>query len=300
MFGPNTHFDHLVSISYSHREKKFFDLYLEVTTLFKTTFHLYDFDILFIPGSGTVGVEAAVFSARDRIEVIGHDGTFRDRWMALSRTYNAGRGKRRSIPLYCQLETSVSRRYVSDGMPAIVDGISAFPYYLPPPNTQIYITATNKGLLSFVGLSIVMVRNSFWGELLDDRVFSYLNLSRYRAFAHQLQTPSTTATHIFEHLKSVLQTFNLDEYRARIDRVSDKLVEGIGTEFIIGDRRGPVITARMDAFPTGFAQNCNLYGYWIGKSSYQFFTYSQNESDYEAFLAQLNGARNQARGSYVH
>ena len=291
MFGPNTYFEHLVRIAYSHREKKFFDLYSEVTERFKTLFGLQDFDILFVPGSGTVGIEAMMFSLRGRLEVIGHDGTFKERWTALSKTYNDHRKGRGLTPMYCQLETSCSRYFAGDGRGAIIDGISAFPYYLPPPEAQIYVTASNKGLLSFVGLSIVMVRRSFWNHLIDEDQFSYLNLRRYKSYADQSQTPSTTATHIFEHLNQVLSNFDLNAYRARLDRIAGRLVEGIGEEFIIGDRKGPVITARLDAFPPSFARENNLYGYWIGKSNYQIFTFSQAEADYDRFLAALKTAR---------
>jgi aspartate aminotransferase-like enzyme len=291
MFGPNTYLEHLVKITYSHRERKFFDLYYEVTERFQRVFGLQDFDILFVPGSGTVGIEAAMFSVRSRVEVIGHDGIFKDRWAALSETYNACRKRGPSTPLYCQLETSCSRFFAGDGRGAIVDGISAFPYYLPPAHAQIYVTSSNKGLLSFVGLSIVMVRRSFWGELVDENRFSYLNLRRYKSYAEQRQTPSTTATHIFEHLNLVLSNFDMDAYRARLDRIATGLVDGIGEDFIIGDQRGPVITARLDAFPAGFARDYNLYGYWVGKSNYQFFTFSQEEAAYGRFVEALQAAR---------
>jgi len=92
-------------------------------------------------------------------------------------------------------------------------------------------------------------------------------------------------------LNQVLSNFDLNAYRARLDRIAGKLVEGIGEQFIIGDRKGPVITARLDAFPSSFARDNNLYGYWIGKSNYQIFTFSQEEADYDRFLVALKAAR---------
>ncbi|MCR4664720.1 MAG: hypothetical protein K5660_05075, partial [Paludibacteraceae bacterium] len=59
MFGPNTYFKDNVNICFSHRDQVFFDLFQRVNDLFVEKFGLQDYDVLFIPGSGTIGIESA-------------------------------------------------------------------------------------------------------------------------------------------------------------------------------------------------------------------------------------------------
>ena len=69
MFGPNTNFEDNVNISYSHRDKCFFELFAETRNLFADKFNLQDYDILFVPGSGTVGIEALFFSLKYNVKI---------------------------------------------------------------------------------------------------------------------------------------------------------------------------------------------------------------------------------------
>ena len=106
MFGPNTYFQDPVDIHYSHRDKVFFDLLRDVKDTFSSVFHLEDYDILFIPGSGTVGIESLMFSCKRKIDMIGIDGTFKKRWAAMEAGYR--KQKNRAVPfeMFCRLETS--------------------------------------------------------------------------------------------------------------------------------------------------------------------------------------------------
>ena len=87
MFGPNTHTKSELSIEYSHRDKEFFSLYEETQTLFKSKFKLDNYEIVFIPGSGTVGIEALISSFNYKLVPIGIQGKFLNRWNELIKKY---------------------------------------------------------------------------------------------------------------------------------------------------------------------------------------------------------------------
>ena len=116
---------------------------------------------------------------------------------------------------------------------------------------------------------------------------SYLNLSRYKEYHEIGQTPSTSPTYIYEHFYNHLQEFNLDEFRKRINYVSDLIVEAVGKSNIIGDRQGPVITLKNGVIPEKFAREHDVYGYWAGRPNYQIFTYTDKVEAYEVFLKEL-------------
>ena len=281
MFGPNSCFEHHEKIDHCHRDPEFFTTYENLTQSIQDKFNLHNYDILFIPGSGTIGVESVMFSTKRRIKVVGIDGVFRERWKKMADYYN--RFKTRSYEeLYCHLETSCSQ--VFDSRDRLVDAVSSFPYYPIPNETRIFITCSNKQLASYVGLSIVGVRKDYWKHLHDSSTFSYLNLSRYREYARLNQTPSTTPTNIFNHLLQTINKFDIDDFRNKVDRISDKIVNIIGCNGIIGDKSGPVITIRKNKIPIKLARKYNLYGLHTGKSWYQIFTYSHEEKDYDDFI----------------
>ena len=84
MYVPNTHIKDSLKVSYYHRDNKFFTLYKEVDTLFKSTFNLEEYTLLYIPGSGTVGIEAVIRSVTPIVNLIGNEGRFKSRWQELT------------------------------------------------------------------------------------------------------------------------------------------------------------------------------------------------------------------------
>lgn len=285
MFGPNTYFSDEVNINYSHRDKCFFDLFTKTRNLFSDKFHLEDYDILFIPGSGTIGIEAIFYSLKYRVKLIGVDGTFKRRWIDMERGY-ANKSNTKKIEMFCLYETSCSTYFQKEG--CIVDAISAFPYYEIPRETLAFVTCLNKQLGSYVGLSIVCIRKDFWDNLIDGEKMSYLNLFRYKEYHEIGQAPSTSPTHIYEHFFRHLQEFDLDEFRKKVDYVSDLIVDTVGIHNIIGDRRGPTITLKNGAIPEKFAREHDVYGYWAGRPNYQIFTYTDDIETYKIFLKELS------------
>lgn len=286
MFGPNTYFDDEVHICYSHRDKQFFDLFCKTRKLFSDVFHLQDYDILFLPGSGTIGIEALFYSCRRRIRLIGNDGTFKNRWIEMEKNYKkSGIGVGTPFEMYCRLETSISA--VFEKPHCFVDAISAFPYYTLPDDTLGFVTCLNKQIGSYIGMSVVCIRKDMWNEFLDEGRMSYLNLARYQSYHAISQTPSTAPTFIFEHLYRLLETFCIDDFRKRIDLVSDMVVDTVGAQNIIGEARCPAITIKDGVIPESFARKYDIYGYWAGRPNYQIFTYTDKIENYEKVLSEL-------------
>ncbi|MBR4158934.1 MAG: hypothetical protein IKT97_02610, partial [Spirochaetia bacterium] len=84
------------------------------------------------------------------------------------------------------------------------------------------------------------------------------------------------------------KSFDLNQFRERIDKVSDLICSAIPEEYIVGERRCPVITIKKEAFKKdmSLAGKYDLYGYWTGKPCYQIFTYTSPEEDYQEFVRQ--------------
>lgn len=288
MFGPNTYFKDEVDICYSHRDKCFFDLFGKTRALFSEKFGLEDYDVLFIPGSGTIGIEALFFSLKDNVRMIGNEGTFKTRWNQLKEQYRKP-ASNKTHDMFCLLETSRSAPFHAEN--CLIDAISGFPYYDIPAGTKAFVTCLNKQIGSYIGLAVVCVRKDFWPSLIDEGVMSYLNLARYRSYHDMNQTPSTAPTHIYEHLYRRLQEFDLNAFRAKIDKVSKTVVDTIGEENIIGAHPCPVITLKNGVIPEDFARTHDVYGYWAGRPNYQIFTYTDKTENYERFLSELRAVK---------
>ena len=283
MFGPNTHFTSNSSIDFSHRDKLFIKLFKRVREKFIITFNLDEYDILFIPGSGTIGIESVFYSVNKPIKVIGNEGVFKKKWEMFSKQYSQKRGS--LVELFCQLETSNSSIFTKEN--SIVDAISSFPYYNLPKKTKIFISCSNKQLGSFPGLAIVGVNKGYWKNLKSANEFSYLNLSRYLDYNKVNQTPSTTPTQIFNHLEFVLDNFSLSRLKEKINNNAKKIVNAIGEENVIGEVECPVITIKKELIPTKLANKYDLYGSNTSNPYYQIFTYSCDDEIYDTFCKEL-------------
>ena len=292
MFGPNTHFRYDGEISFSHRDEEFMKLFELVSGLFQEKFSLREYDILFIPGSGTVGMEAVIHSIKNKLYFPNREGKFNQRWISMAKKYSKlSYENEDSLSVGCCLETSLSRHYQEEY--EIIDCISSFPYYPIKPETKVFVTCCNKQIGSFVGLSIVGVRKDCWHlfdncEIIDENgEYSYLDLHRYKKYSSIFQTPTTTAVHIFSHLVGVLGDFNLEGHRERITTVSLELVKTIGEDNIIGDLAGPVITLSQDVIPKEISEKWSLYGGKNEGDPFQIFTYSSPINEYLDFLDDL-------------
>ena len=284
MFGPNTTCEFL-AVSKCHRDKAFLKIFRNCQELFKKVFNLEGYDILFIPGSATVGVEALMYSLKSKVKVVGPEGTFKKRWEEMAREYNYRPGTFQQFG--CRLETSTSI-FAGFGDDVIVDAISSFPFVSISENCPAFVTCSNKLLGSFPGLAIVGVKKDKWGLFRDANQMSYLNLARYKEFSDKAQTPSTAPTHLFEHLEGVLENLDVERLRRKINTNSDTIVECLGKENFKGSTRGPVLTLSKHLIPPHLAEKYELYGINNPDSdNYQIFTYSEKAEDYLRFAQDL-------------
>ena len=150
------------------------------------------------------------FSYKHRIEVVGNEGKFYDRWKKLSKLYNPKKYSKVK-QLYCQLETSNSSTYTKDN--CFVDGISSFPYYDIPDNTEVFITSSNKILGSIPGCAIVALKKNILNDFIDEEIFSTLNLKRLNKYLNDNQTPATPPVQVYWHLLKTLKAFNTEVIR---------------------------------------------------------------------------------------
>tara|TARA_B110000483_G_scaffold209083_1_gene255148 strand:- start:43 stop:894 length:852 start_codon:yes stop_codon:yes gene_type:complete len=283
MFGPNQHLEYLVNVKESHRDSSFCYKYLKTVDKFKEKFHLQDYDILFIGGGGTIGIESIFFSCKNKIEVIGREGVFKDRWQKLSELYCKKSNKKTN--LFCQLETSNSQTFHQEN--CYVDAISSFPYYDIPNSSKVFATCSNKQLGSLIGLSIVAVKKDCWSDFIDEHTFSYLNLSRYKFFQKSNQTPSTTPTYIFEHLLCKLKNFDVDRLRETVDDNCKKIRSKISEENIIGESNCPVITIKKSSIKKELAEKYQIYGINNNSKYYQIFTYNNEPEALQDMIRSL-------------
>ena len=285
MFGPNTTGSFLYNLAYSHRDKQFKNVFEKLRVQFQIKFNLYDYDFLFIAGSGTIGIESVISSCNRHVNVIGANGKFKNRWSELSNKYKPEQPLG-DIDMFCQLETSSSKTFYKTN--SIIDAISSFPYYELPEDTPIFIICPNKQLGAFPGVSIVAVRKDSWSLIEETDEFSYLNLFLHKKYSENSQTLTTAPTPVFEHLSHCLERLDVTELRKKIDLASELVVNAIGPENIIGQHRCPVITFKKDSISDTIADKYELYGVNNSDSDcYQVFTYSHPIRDYEKFAMEL-------------
>ena len=281
MFGPNTNTLATLVTDFSHRDTKFIQLYksLQKCMLEIAGLDPYKYDVLFIGGSGTLSIESVFWSVKKPIDVIGNGGPWYEKWTTLSEQQPKNR-MLGSHNLYCQLETSNGETFEEPD--CIVDGISSFPYYDIPKNPKIFVTCSNKQLGALAGLGIVFIRKTFWEEIQSDKIFSYMNLARYRTYGFIGQTPTTAPVAVFQHLKQKMKRFDIEKLRKKINDNSEILKD------LFGGKPCPVFVVPKDDIPMEIAYKYNLYGLNTDSKNYSIFTYTTNTYNYECFHKELS------------
>ncbi len=275
MFGPNQITKYSHQMKYSHRTEKFKSLYRKCTQKIIDKFNLQDYDLVFIPGSGTTGMEAVISSLKTKVNVIGREGKFKERWME----YCINNGKHDNTSqtsLYCQLETSTGEVFYKEG--SIVDAISSFPYYDIPKGTKCFVTCSNKQLGAFPGLALVFVRKDSWDLFEGKGYFCTKDLLLYRSMQENNQTPTTCPVQIFKQLVIVMDSFNLQQHRRRIDKVCNMF-----SQIIEPDNQVPcpVINIPKSQISKFVASKYELYNHNTEKDIYQIFSYSNKFKKYK-------------------
>jgi len=286
MFGPNQQHSINLTSSYSHRDVQFINLYSKIKKELSDKFDLGNYEIVLIPGSATIGVEAAITSMRPPVEVLANSGKFSKRWEDIASRASLGlenKDSRSLVSMSCLLETSNSTLYPSA---EILDCVSSFPYYKIPKECKVFITCCNKQIGSIPGVSIVGIKYGCESMLLDDSRFSMLNLKRHLEFSRKGQTLTTASTIVFEDMLEKIKNFNLEECNTRINKNCDILKKYFGYN-IIGETQCPVITVNKKFVPLEVARKWQLYGVNSDSDVYQFFTYSGSEDEYLQLIAEL-------------
>lgn len=289
MFGPNTHLNAHVVINGSHRDKSAEFQLQRLRELLYQKFGIENYDIAFLLGGGSLGVESLMYSLKGPINVLGAVGTFTSRWQNLANQYNVNKLPVSALDFYCQLETSIS--LFQEFVGGSVDAVSSFPYRSIPRECPAFVISSNKQLGSMAGLSIVGVKKSLRNRLLVEADSSYLSLQRHLKSLDMNQPASTIGTHNVDDLVRRLENFNLEELRDRIDLVSGVVRSQVGEENIIGSPCGPVLTIKKRAIPIEIATKWELYEKPILGGVYQVFTYSCEKAEYFNFVRDLRLAQ---------
>ncbi len=283
MFGPNTVGNYSVYTNSSHRGDWFRRAFREVQERFQQVFDIEEYQIMFVPGTGTSGLEALIRSWPYKISVTGPWGRFTDRLQELVDLDEGTRSDEEAFELFCRFETSANAFHVTD-LPCIIDAISSFPYKPLPKSCVAFVTCLNKQLGAMAGVSIVGVKLDYVPCL---RQVGYsLDLKKYARAARQHAVPFTFPSHVFLPLIQRLQDPMLVlDLQDQIDAVSKKVVEAVGVKNIIGEHRSPAIAVKQEAISPQVAKQFELYK---GAGCYHIFTYSHPFTDYLPFLEALH------------
>ena len=275
MFGPNQITKYSHKMEYSHRTEKFKSLYKKCTQKIIDKFSLQDYDLIFVPGSGTTGMETVISSLKTKVNVIGPDGKFKQRWLKYCEN-NERYDRESEVDLYCQLETSTGEVFCSGT--GIVDAISSFPYYDIPKGTKCFVTCSNKQLGGFPGLSLVFVKKDSWDLFEGKEYFCTKDLLLYKKMQENNQTPTTCPVQIFKQLVLIMDKFDLQQHRRRIDRVCNMFSQIIEPDNQIPC---PVINIPKSQISKFVASKYELYNHNNEKDIYQIFSYSNKFKKYK-------------------
>lgn len=286
MFGPNKTLSFSGEINSHHREPAFINVVQEIKTVFKQKFNISeDYEVIILTGSGTLAVESFVFSSLHQFKMQGIEGEFFERWNKLLNHYN--KYNTNADKTFCiQLETSKSALNKIEN-PYFVDAVSAFPYYDIPENTKAWATVSSKILGAAPVLGILVFHKDILDEMINDDVFSYLNVKRMYNASQINQTHHTPAMALYIDFLERLKKFNREAVREQINRNSDLIVNAIGKENIIGESRCPVITVKPNVINRDLALKYNLYGSHVKGHLLQIFTYVESDEMYEKLAADL-------------
>lgn len=279
MFAPNP------AARIHHRSPTFRHLLRQTIDLFRLKMDISeDYDILLLPGPGSMAVESMIASLRSDLFVLGTGWKFGERMMQMAQRYGRYEKLSNNAVGYVQYETSVAGMTGNNAAyrglpPALVDGVSAFPYYSMPENCAAYATVSSKQLGAKPNVGIVMVKRDQWGKLFfEDHRQSVLNLSWYRrAYEDKCETPMTPMLMAIESLHWELRHFpDLLTFRQMIDDRREQAVSALG-DYCSG--RGPSLLVKN--VPERLAEQFDLYP--AAKGEHQLFLWFSEEDNEEPY-----------------
>jgi len=293
MFGPNTTLNVTTDINYSHRDIKFKRMFKDLQAQFKSNFALNNYDILFIPGSGSFAMELLLLNFNGKINIEEpSNGKFTERWKNLNTVINKKPRDTFEVTLGCQFETSISRFNddIACDPNTIVDAVCSFPYYRIPNKSVAFVTVTNKMLGSFPGLAIICIRKDCWKLFsFPFGCFSTLDLRLYKEYAAKGMTPTTAPTHIFQHLHKIMKNgFSIPDLTQRVDFVCKLL--SCANFVTVGEKIAPALTIPKMTIPRkDLVNKYQLYGSESSDMNYHIFTYSEDPAEYLKLVYDFGG-----------
>jgi len=173
----------------------------------------------------------------------------------------------------------------------MIYAVSSFPFYDIPPNTEVFVTSSNKILGAIPGCAIVAVKKDNWGHFISDTIVSTLNLNRFKKYIDKNQTPTTPPVQVIWHLLECLKIYDTNKTKENIIKNSNLITSSIGVENIIGEKICPVITIPKSLIPIELAKKYELYHLNTNDNTYQIFTYSDKDKYYEYFANDINSIK---------
>ncbi len=270
------------TIDYSHRSEEFKQMYKDTVRRLQSLIYSYTraersskergaVNIVFIQGSASAAIEAALSSVMHKYKLIGVvvNGVFGQRAAAMARRYfgdNVYEYKRVHDLIRAVLHGYVNMAYVTqfetstsihndvselqkvceeNDVPLIIDAVSAFPYYTFPYQAEAVILSSSKQIGGMPVMGIVAYKDRFVGRLKEDNEGAeYLSLLRYKGSAGNSQTPHTSLIPQMQSLNLELATQQYKRRVALIDQACTLLLCDIHVG-VIGHTPAPVLTIKV-------------------------------------------------------
>jgi len=276
----------------SHRSDQFKQLHKELKLKIKKFTNASEiYEVMFIPGSGTSGIEAMISSFQGKSLMVCSNGSFGDKWQLIASLYDINVVKYSNgwgIPfdnseisrvskklginniMIVHHETSINIINNLEGFDSdinlIVDMVSSFgieSINLENSNILMCSFSSNKGSCSYPGISVVIGKIDYLKEV-NLKIPFYLNLKNYYTYSLLEQTPTTPNV-------SILQYFNrsLDSLENGI--TSEKLDYITNSFEILGIYEIP-ISKNMKS------KGINTYYYPLGINPIDFYNYCFNNN----------------------
>jgi aspartate aminotransferase-like enzyme len=309
MFGPN-------ALAISHRSRDFTKLYAAMERQMKRVFHLEKYDLIFIPGPGTLANEIVISSMSGGCDILfgaggpGSVAKFTNRLVNMAICH--GKTKPNitwlAFPLY---ETSACRyngsdpeiagrifSHTNDGGFVFVDLVSSFPYYDIPEYADVWTTVSGKQLCMPPGVSIIGIRKGLNLEKgFEPPSGSILSLTNHLMYSMQSQTFTTPCISLFQRIDHSLTARPAKghaggSYTARlrsiINRRKKRIEKAYGGD-VFGD--GPVLGFKPSHIADYLQEMFELYPGVLGP---EIFLWSGTEEGYELLCTDPDGKRKQA------
>lgn len=247
-----------------HRSKLFENLYRKIKNNISLLLNSNkEHSCVIIPGSGTLGVECLISNyVIHKKGLFISNGSFGNKWINIGKIYNKNINtyikpinqnlnykeieeiiKKENIEtiLFVYHETSccilnniiklnkICKKYNVD---MVVDAVSAIGViYINLQNlSQIsFITfSSNKGLLSYPGISFIVGKNKKFKECKNyEKKSFYLDINNYIEYSKINQTPTTPAVNVIEttnrSIESIIQTPNYSKYKELNKYIIDEM-----------------------------------------------------------------------------